>query len=196
MSNGCVCCSIGGDLTDALMRVLDERERFDGIVIEASGVSDPWRIAQVGLADPDLSLDAVWVLADAAALVEQAADPLLADTLRRQLDAADLIVLNKTDLASTEALAAVRAWLDEGWPGTPRHETVDADLPHALRDAPRLPHADDDTCQAPSRPPVRALVGATGRGAERGEPARCAQGHAGWRAEAQGFRAHRRRRVA
>ena len=54
LSNGCVCCSIGGDLADALARVMDRRPSVDRIVVEASGVSDPWRIAQVALADPQL----------------------------------------------------------------------------------------------------------------------------------------------
>ena len=70
----------------ALIGVLGSRRRpFDAVVIEASGVSDPWRIAQIGRADPGLALDGVIVLVDAAAFATQAADPLLADTLQRQL---------------------------------------------------------------------------------------------------------------
>ena len=61
LSNGCVCCSIGGDLVDALIRVMSRSPAPEWIVIEASGVSDPWRIAQVGLADPGLELDGVIV---------------------------------------------------------------------------------------------------------------------------------------
>ena len=48
LSNGCVCCQIGDDLSGALIRVLESADRFDAVVIEASGVSDPWRIAQLG----------------------------------------------------------------------------------------------------------------------------------------------------
>ena len=47
--NGCVCCTIGDDLTEALGRVLAAQPPFDAVVIEASGVSDPWRIAQYAL---------------------------------------------------------------------------------------------------------------------------------------------------
>src|SRR5512135_3609911 len=67
LGNGCVCCSIGGDLTEALIRVMARTPTPQWIVIEASGVADPWRIAQVGLADPSLELDGVVVLVDAAA---------------------------------------------------------------------------------------------------------------------------------
>ncbi|MCI4428172.1 MAG: GTP-binding protein, partial [Burkholderiales bacterium] len=66
LSNGCVCCQIGDDLSLALMQVLDSGRRFDAVIVEASGVSDPWRIAQFGRADPRLQLDGVIVLVDAS----------------------------------------------------------------------------------------------------------------------------------
>lgn len=140
LSNGCVCCTIGDDLGDALVRVLDAAPAFDAVVIEASGVSDPWRVAQVGLADPGLSLQAVLVLVDAAAVLAQAADPLLADSLVRQLLAADLVVVNKTDLVEAEALAAVHRWLDDVVPHTPRIAVQEAAVPRALREGPVAPH--------------------------------------------------------
>lgn len=143
LTNGCVCCAIGDDLTTALIGLIERPEPPEAIVIEASGVSDPWRIAQVGLADPALTLDAVLVLADATVLREQAADPLLADSIRRQLDAADLLVLNKTDLVDEATLAGLRTWLDAEWPATPRFEAVQARVPAMLLQAPRLPRADD-----------------------------------------------------
>ena len=141
LSNGCVCCSIGDDLSLALLRVLDSQPPFDAVVVEASGVSDPWRIAQYALADPRLSLQAVIVLVDAAALASQAADPLLADTLARQLVHADLVVLNKADLAAAGRtappgdkqpdgeMAAAQAWVARLAPGVPVLHTVQADLP-------------------------------------------------------------------
>jgi len=133
LSNGCVCCSIGDDLSGALIRLLDAWPPFDAVVVEASGVSDPWRIAQYALADPRLRLDGVVVLLDAAAVAAQAADPLLADTLARPLAHADLLLLNKTDLASPAELAAARAWLAAHAPaGASVLETVQADLPPAL----------------------------------------------------------------
>ena len=132
LSNGCVCCSIGDDLTAALIGVIEAPEPFDAVVIEASGVSDPWRIAQVALADPALGLDGVIVLVDANACLAHAADPLLADSFRRQLKSADLIVVNKTDLADADELQRVRAWLDTEAAATPRFETAQAEVPMAL----------------------------------------------------------------
>lgn len=111
LSNGCVCCQIGGDLSQALLQVLDNPQPFDAIVIEASGVSDPWPIAQIALADKRLSLHGVLVVVDAAAVRTHAADPLLQDSLLRQLRAADLLVLNKVDLCSPEQVQASTSWL-------------------------------------------------------------------------------------
>ena len=113
LSNGCVCCQIGGDLSQALLQVLDKPQPFDAIVIEASGVSDPWPIAQIALADKRLSLHGVLVVVDAAAVRTHAADPLLNDSLLRQLRAADLLVLNKTDLCSADEIQACATWLHD-----------------------------------------------------------------------------------
>ena len=113
LSNGCVCCQIGGDLSQALLQVLDTPQPFDAIVIEASGVSDPWPIAQIALADKRLSLHGVLVVVDAAAVRTHAADPLLNDSLLRQLRAADLLVLNKTDLCSADEIHSCTTWLHD-----------------------------------------------------------------------------------
>jgi G3E family GTPase len=129
LSNGCVCCQIGDALSEALIRVLETSPAFDAVVVEASGVSDPWRIAQIGLADPGLSMDGVIVLVDSAAVLEQSRDPLLADTLQRQLQAADLIVLNKIDLIDAAQRDLVRSWVDTVAPKAPRFETTRARVP-------------------------------------------------------------------
>lgn len=132
LTNGCVCCQIGDDLSMALIQVLERRQDFDAVVIEASGVSDPWRIAQLGHADPALVLDGVVVLVDASAVLAQAADPLLADTLVRQVAKADLLVLNKADLVDAGQLARVHAWADAHAAGARRCEAVQAEVPTAL----------------------------------------------------------------
>lgn len=116
LTNGCVCCSIGDDLSNALIRVLAAEPPFEGIVIEASGISDPWRIAQIGLVDPDLRLETVAVVVDCDSILQQAADPLLRDGLRQQLAHADLLVLNKADLATPAQMAAVLAWCQAACP--------------------------------------------------------------------------------
>lgn len=132
LTNGCVCCRIGDDLTDALIRVIDAEPAFDAIIVEASGVADPWRIAQVGLADPALALDAVVVLVDASAVLEHAADPLLADSLYRQLRGADLVALNKMDLVDEAARPGLVDWVERHVDGAPWIETIDAAIPDPL----------------------------------------------------------------
>jgi G3E family GTPase len=129
LSNGCVCCQIGDDLMLALVRVLEAPQPFDAIVVEASGISDPWRIAQIARADPTLEPEAIVVLVDASAVVAQAADPLLADSLARQVRRADVIVLNKVDLADPALRARARAWIAETAGDVLVFETVDAALP-------------------------------------------------------------------
>src|SRR5271156_2996345 len=57
LTNGCVCCSIGSGFLETLGSLLDGVERFDRIVIEARGVGDPWRIAEIALIEPALRLE-------------------------------------------------------------------------------------------------------------------------------------------
>ncbi len=97
----------------------------------------PGRSRRSGLADPQLSLHGVIVLVDAAAALDQAADPLLADTLQRQLRAADLVVLNKIDRADAVQLQNVRAWVEAVAGKTPQFETEQARLPAPLLDLPQ-----------------------------------------------------------
>jgi G3E family GTPase len=137
LSNGCVCCAIGDDLSAALATLLQASPPFDAVVVEASGVSDPWRIAQHALAEPRLQLQAVLLLVDAAALAGHRADPLLADSLSRPLAHADLVLLNHADRASAAALADARAWVladaaRRGQSAAPLLQTRHADLPLAL----------------------------------------------------------------
>lgn len=141
LSNGCVCCQIGDDLSGALIRVLESAQRFDAVVIEASGVSDPWRIAQLGRADPGLALDGVIVLVDASVAQAQWRDPLLTDTVERQLKAADLIVVNKVDLIADAERAALRTWIESVAGTVPQFETTEAEVPLAMLSGLALPEA-------------------------------------------------------
>ena len=136
LTNGCVCCSIGGDLSAALVKVLEMQPAFDGIVVEASGVSDPARIAQIALADPQLEPNGTLVLVDATVAAAQARDALLGQQMATQVRGADFLVLNKTDVASADELRALHAWLDTVAPATARFETQQAQVPAALLRAP------------------------------------------------------------
>jgi G3E family GTPase len=109
LANGCLCCTIGDSLVTTLLGLLERPERFDHIVVEASGVADPGRIADLAVLEPRLVRDGVIVVVDAAQVRERAADRRLGDTVMRQIQAADLLLLNKVDLVPD--LAAVRSWL-------------------------------------------------------------------------------------
>jgi G3E family GTPase len=109
LANGCLCCSIGDSLVETLLRLLEQPERFDHIVVEASGVADPARIADIAVIEPRLARDGVIVVVDAAEVQGRAADRRVGDTVLRQIKAADLLVLNKVDLADDPE--AVHDWL-------------------------------------------------------------------------------------
>ena len=132
LTNGCVCCQIGDDLTTALVGVLEAVPAFDAIVVEASGISDPWRIAQIARADPTLEPEAIVVLVDASSARIQAADPLLEDSLARQLARADVVALNKIDLVEADELARVREWVRAHAGDVAVFEVVNAALPVPL----------------------------------------------------------------
>lgn len=113
LKNGCICCSLQGDLLQTIGGILRRDPVPDGIVIETSGVSDPAEIVRL-LLDPVLwreaPLDAVLCMVDARQMADQ--PRLLEDALvRSQLRAADFVVLNKADLVSPAELAGVQAML-------------------------------------------------------------------------------------
>ena len=130
LTNGCVCCAVGPDLSDSLARLVALAP--DRIVVEASGVADPWRLAQVARLQPGVALDAVLVLADATAFTTHLADPWLADTLARQVQRADLVALSKCDTATPSARAATAAALRRLRPTVRVVELADGMLPGLL----------------------------------------------------------------
>lgn len=130
LANGCVCCSMGGDLARALDRVLETGVRPDHLVIEASGVAEPDRIADIARAEPDLRLNAVVTLVDAAQIQAQFADPRLRDLIRAQIGGADLALVNKTDLVADPG--SVSDWLRALAPDVPIVLTRHAEAPTEL----------------------------------------------------------------
>jgi G3E family GTPase len=107
LANGCVCCSLGDDFGAALEAIAGRTPAPEHLIVEASGVSDPWRIAQLALIEPGFELEPLIVMVDAAAFPGQLADRWIADTVERQLAFAEVVVLNKSDLA--DDLSSVRA---------------------------------------------------------------------------------------
>ncbi|MEM1198633.1 MAG: GTP-binding protein [Pseudomonadota bacterium] len=116
LANGCICCSIGADLVGAFIDVLNLDPLPDHLLIEASGVAEPARIANMARAERDLELRAIVVLADAASVPNQAEDRLIGSAVQAQLSSADLLLLNKADLAASESLKATERWVEEIYP--------------------------------------------------------------------------------
>ncbi|WP_419838292.1 CobW family GTP-binding protein [Candidatus Poriferisodalis sp.] len=104
LANGCICCTLADGFAAALMQVRSAGTAPARLLIEASGVADPAQVAAYGHT-PGLQLDAVVVLADAEQVRRQANDRWVGDTVRRQLAAADVLVVNKVDLLEGAAEA-------------------------------------------------------------------------------------------
>lgn len=110
LNNGCVCCKIRGDLIRTLHDLLRTRT-FDAVVIETTGLADPGPIAQSFFIDDELKgkllLDAIVTLVDAKHVWQH----LDAREVREQIAFADVVLLNKIDLAPADDLEArVRGW--------------------------------------------------------------------------------------
>jgi G3E family GTPase len=110
LNNGCVCCSVRGDLIRILTALFKRRSSFDGIIIETTGLADPAPVAQTFFADDDVRhrarLDAIVTVVDAANVLKRLADSKEAV---EQIAFADAIILNKIDSVSRADLVDVEA---------------------------------------------------------------------------------------
>jgi len=110
MNNGCICCTVRGDLIRIVGGLMKRAQKFDGIIVETTGLANPAPVAQTFFVDADVKaktrLDAIVTVVDALNFLKRLEDaPEAAD----QVAFADVIVLNKLDLVSPEALAEVEA---------------------------------------------------------------------------------------
>jgi len=110
MNNGCICCTVRGDLVRIMGGLMKRKGKFDAIIVETTGLADPAPVAQTFFVDEDVQknarLDAVVTVADAKWLADRLKD---APEAKNQIAFADVIVLNKTDLVSKPELAEVEA---------------------------------------------------------------------------------------
>lgn len=131
MNNGCVCCTVRGDLVRILERLARRREKFDRVVIETTGLADPSPVAQTFFLDEDLAerfrVDAIATVADARHLPArlEAGSPEAA----RQIAFADVVVLNKMDLVDEQQAGALRRRIRVLNPTAPVHEAQRAQVP-------------------------------------------------------------------
>ena len=108
MNNGCICCTVRGDLIRIIDGLMKRKGRFDAILIETTGLADPAPVAQTFFVDEEVRartrLDAIVTVVDARHLQERLADSHEAE---EQVAFADVILVNKTDLVGPDELAAV-----------------------------------------------------------------------------------------
>jgi len=129
-NNGCICCTVRGDLIRILGQLMKRRDRFDYILIETTGMADPGPVAQTFFLDDELksqfALDAIVTMVDAKHF-EQHVDELSEPA--EQVAFADLVLLNKTDLVDDAALARIESRI-RGINGTAKIlRTKNADAP-------------------------------------------------------------------
>jgi G3E family GTPase len=110
MNNGCVCCTVRGDLIRIIDGLMRRRGKFDAIIVETTGLADPAPVAQTFFVDEDVGrktkLDAVVTVADAMWLKDRLRD---APEAKNQIAFADVILINKTDLVDAAGLRELEA---------------------------------------------------------------------------------------
>lgn len=135
MNNGCICCSVRGDLIRILGRLMKRKDRLDAIIIETTGLADPGPVAQTFFTDDEMRsrfrLDAIVTLVDAKHVLQHI------DTspeVKKQIGFADVLILNKTDLVSAAELDALETRIRKMNSVAKVHRARDSaiDLKHVL----------------------------------------------------------------
>ena len=110
MNNGCICCTVRGDLIRIIQGLMRRKGKFDAIIVETTGLADPAPVAQTFFVDEEIGrkarLDAVVTVADARWLRDRLRD---APEAKNQIAFADVILINKTDLVSEDDLREITA---------------------------------------------------------------------------------------
>jgi G3E family GTPase len=130
MNNGCICCTVRGDLVRIIDGLMRRKGKFDAIIVETTGLADPAPVAQTFFMDENVGaktkLDAVVTVADAKWLTDRLSD---APEAKNQVAFADVILLNKTDLVSPEELAVIEARIRAINPYAKIHKTQRCAIP-------------------------------------------------------------------
>ena len=130
MNNGCVCCTVRGDLIRIVQGLMKRKGRFDAIIIETTGLADPGPVAQTFFVDEDVKakarLDSVTTVVDAKHVLLSLSDSKEA---AEQIAFADQIVLNKTDLVSDADLRMIEARIRRLNPLAPIHRAQRSNVP-------------------------------------------------------------------
>ena len=130
MNNGCVCCTVRGDLIRILTGLMKRKGGFDAIIVETTGLADPGPVAQTFFVDDEVraktKLDSVTTVVDAKHVELRLDDSREA---REQIAFADQIVLNKTDLVTEADLQRVEARIRRINPLAPIHRAMKSNVP-------------------------------------------------------------------
>ncbi|CAK7257778.1 MULTISPECIES: GTP-binding protein [unclassified Shinella] len=129
MNNGCICCTVRGDLIRVVEGLMRRPGRFDAIIVETTGLADPVPVAQTFFMDDDVrqktELDAIVALVDAKHLPLRLKDSREAED---QIAFADVVLINKTDLVSPEELARIEATVRVINPSARIHRTTRSEI--------------------------------------------------------------------
>ncbi|HZV35546.1 MAG TPA: GTP-binding protein, partial [Verrucomicrobiae bacterium] len=128
LNNGCLCCRVRGDLIRSLNDLINRKKRFDYVIIETTGLADPSPVAHTFMASElaqSLRLDGIVTVVDARHLEKELND---GPEPRAQIAFADVILLNKTDLASTEELARIETRIRSMNPLAQIHRTQNSQI--------------------------------------------------------------------
>jgi G3E family GTPase len=164
MNNGCICCTVRGDLVRIIEGLMRRKGKFDAIIVETTGLADPAPVAQTFFLDENIGrkarLDAVITVADAKWLRDRLRD---APEAKNQIAFADVILLNKADLVGKDELPDVERKVRAINPSATLHRTERCkiplsevlerkafDLDRILQIEPKFLHEDDH----PHAPPV------------------------------------------
>ncbi len=132
MNNGCICCTVRGDLIRILGGLFKRAGRFDGIIVETTGLANPAPVAQTFFVDEGVRararLDAIVTMVDARNLPARLEDSPEASA---QIAFADIVIINKTDLVTAAELAEVEARVRAINPLATLHHATRADVPVA-----------------------------------------------------------------
>src|SRR5437867_10333489 len=130
MNNGCVCCTVRGDLVRIIDGLMRRKGKFDAIILETTGLADPAPVAQTFFIDDNIGrkakLDAVVAVADAKWLKDRLKD---APEAKNQIAFADVILVNKTDLVGAEELREIEMRIRAINPYAGLHKTQRCSVP-------------------------------------------------------------------
>lgn len=135
MNNGCICCTVRGDLIRILGRLMKRKDRLDGILIETTGLADPGPVAQTFFTDDEMRaafrLDGIVTVVDAKHIWQHIDDT---EEAQKQVAFADVLILNKTDLVPPAELDKLEARIRQMNAAARIHRTQNAaiDLAHVL----------------------------------------------------------------